>query len=151
MSKVRDLHSEAMRLAQEAIVLRHSGQVTEAERLAKEAMALEAEASHQIKLDVTNEPTRSILYRSAASLAIQANEFDKAQRLIAGGLAGYPPPEIEAELQELYEQLTFERHLRKSDLQLSSEQKLVGVTHCTTKKHFDLKNKNLNATQHKKA
>lgn len=44
------------------------------------------------------EPTRSILYRSAASLAISAGEPIAAVSLIRQGLAGNPAPKIKAEL-----------------------------------------------------
>jgi len=47
------------------------------------------------------EPTRSILHRSAATLAVQCGEYEAAQRLIYRALAGNPPSDIEAELKDL--------------------------------------------------
>ena len=47
-----------------------------------------------------SEPTRSILYRSAAWLALDANLPHEAIRLAERGLAGSPPPAIAVELEE---------------------------------------------------
>ena len=51
------------------------------------------------------EPTRSILFRSAASLAISCEEYVAAEQMICDGLAGSPPPDIRRELRSLYEQI----------------------------------------------
>ena len=133
MSTVRELHDKAMNLAHLAMVARH-GQVWEqAETLARQAYEYELQAAQLISEDQSSEPTRSILYRSAASLAYQCKEFAIAQRLIAKGLSGYPPPQVEEELKDLYEQINFERHLQvrgvtlgNEDFQISLEGKSVG-------------------------
>lgn len=52
-------------------------------------------------LDIGSEPTRSVLLRSAASLAIEANKPQIALQLIDLGLSGCPPPEILDELNAL--------------------------------------------------
>ncbi|MEW6227282.1 MAG: hypothetical protein AB1700_04200 [Bacillota bacterium] len=107
MDSVRELHDKAMKLAQLAIAARHSQDFERAEQLARQAYEHEAQAAELIPLAESSEPTRSILYRSAASLAYQCKEFHIAQRLIVKGLSGYPPPEIEQELKDLYEQVSF--------------------------------------------
>ena len=121
MSTVRELHNKAMELAQRAVVLRHEGSLDEAEECSRKALEYESEAASLIELSESSEPTRSVLYRSAASLALQAKDFTTAQRLIANGLSGYPPNDIEQELRQLFEQINFERHLRAKDLVLSDE------------------------------
>ena len=45
--------------------------------------------------------TRSVLYRSAATLALDAGETQEARRLAECGLAGAPPAEIADELREV--------------------------------------------------
>ncbi len=112
MTTVRELHKEAMRLAQLALVARHSGDHVRAKQLSRDAYKLEAQAADLVPDDETSEPTRSILYRSAASLAYQCDELYEAQRLIGRGLAGYPPPNVEEELKQLYDQVNFEQHLQ---------------------------------------
>ena len=52
-----------------------------------------------------NEPTRSILYRSSAALAQNSLQYDLAERLIANGLAGFPPYEIKEELKNCMKML----------------------------------------------
>jgi hypothetical protein len=133
MSKMRDLHDQAMKLAQLALVARHQGDWQRAEELARQAFQHEAQAAELIPDDQSSEPTRSILYRSAASLAYQSREYNAAQRFIAKGLSGFPPPQIEQELKDLYQQVNFEQHLQvrgikleNEDLQLSLEGNAVG-------------------------
>ena len=126
MSTVRKLHDKAMKLAQLSLVARHEGKTEQAEELARQAYECESQAAELVPEDKSSEPTRSILYRSAASLAYQCRELSTAQRLIGKGLSGYPPPQIEQELKDLYEQVNFETHLKlidtilqKDDFQLS--------------------------------
>ena len=105
MSTVRKLHDKAMKLAQLSLVARHEGKTEQAEELARQAYECESQAAELVPEDKSSEPTRSILYRSAASLAYQCRELSTAQRLIGKGLSGYPPPQIEQELKDLYEQV----------------------------------------------
>ena len=133
MSSVRELHDKAMQLAQLALIARHNQEWEKAESLARQSFEYEVQAAELIPGDKPSEPTRSILYRSAASLAYQCKEFDTAQRLIAKGLSGYPPPQVEEELKDLYDQVNFEYHLKArgvtledEDLQLSMQGKSVG-------------------------
>ena len=51
------------------------------------------------KLEI--EPTRSVLHRSAATLAWRCGKFEEAKKLAYRALAGNPPAEIEVELYEL--------------------------------------------------
>ena len=47
------------------------------------------------------EPSRSVLLRSAASLAFECHELREAERLASQALGGEPPSEIAQELREL--------------------------------------------------
>ncbi len=100
MQSVRSLHDEAMELAQLALVARHTGTVERAAALAREAWGLEAQAAGLVPDEAASEPTRSILYRSAAWLALDANLPDEGIRLAERALAGCPPASIAAELEE---------------------------------------------------
>jgi hypothetical protein len=133
MSTVRELHDKAAKLAQLAMIARHEGERERAEDLARQAYEYESQAAELVPDDKSSEPTRSILYLSAASLAYQCREFQTAQRLIAKGLSGYPPPRTEQDLKDLFEQVNFEHHLEvrdvildDSDLQVSMMGKTVG-------------------------
>src|SRR5688572_19057892 len=105
MSTVREFHDQAMRAAQLAIVARHREDWLEAERLARRAYEYESQAALLIPKERTSEPTRAILYRSAASLAYQCKEFVAAQRLITEGLSGHPPMQIRQEMEALLKEV----------------------------------------------
>ena len=122
MSSLRDLHNKAMELAQLALAARHEGDMERATILVREASQFELQAADLVPDGESSEPTRSILYRSAASLAYQCKEFPLAQRLVAKALSGYPSSEVEQELKDLYEQITFEDHLRVRGIQLEDEE-----------------------------
>lgn len=133
MSTVRELHDKAIDLAQLARVARENGEHKKAEELAIKAYELESEAADFIPLGESSEPTRSILYSSAASLAYQGKRFDVALQLIARALSGYPPVQVKEELKNLWEQVNFEDHLQvrgitllSEDLQISLKGKSVG-------------------------
>ncbi len=121
MNTVRELHANAMKLAQLAMVARHAGESDRAKELTFQAYEYEEKAAHLVPDNQESEPTRSILYRSAASLAHQSKRFRIAQRLVARGLSGYPPLQVERELKNLYEQINFEHHLELNGVVLSNE------------------------------
>ena len=111
MSTVRELHHQAMELASLAFLARHAGDLAQAQALARQALPYEVAAAEQLVDQLDEEPTRSLLYRSAASLAMQGGEFAEAERLIEVGLAGHSPPAIAAELHELLDQIQMQRRL----------------------------------------
>ena len=83
MSKVDSLHNKAMDLAEEAFSAKKKGIQDAALALFQEALSYECKAADSLKIDQQNEPTRSILYRSAAALAQNSNQFELAERLIS--------------------------------------------------------------------
>ncbi|MEZ4712811.1 MAG: antitoxin AF2212-like protein [Caldilineaceae bacterium] len=101
MSKVREYHNEAIRLAQMAMAASQRNEHTESQQLARRAMEYETQAADLIPEGKSSEPTRSILYRSAASFAYQAGEYQEAERLIFKGLAGYPNVRVKQQLLEV--------------------------------------------------
>lgn len=121
MSRVRELHDEAMRLANLAMVARYTRDVDRAEKLAREALQYESQAAELIPYDEASEPTRAILFRSAASLAYQCRDYRTAFRLLAKGLSGYPPPRVEQELRDLCELVSFASTLKERGATLAEE------------------------------
>lgn len=101
MSTVREDHERAMELADAAFEARRRQNGTEATRLFRESLQLERSAAEQVMPDIGAEPTRSVLLRSAASLALQCEEFRTAEKLIAIALSGNPPDEIVEELRTI--------------------------------------------------
>ncbi|HKV12582.1 MAG TPA: hypothetical protein VJ725_30840 [Thermoanaerobaculia bacterium] len=112
------LHEAAMGYAHAALA---ASTPEESLRLTRLAFQAEKQAAEMLAGEPKEEPTRSILYRSAANLARQCGEFEEALRLINFGLAGHPPPDVAEELSELWELVRFERRLATNNIQLQRE------------------------------
>jgi hypothetical protein len=108
MNQIKDLHHEAMRLVDEAEHRRMQGDHKGVSHCLQRAFECERQAAEGSAADVSLEPTRSILHRSAASLALECGKYREAERLIAVALAGSPPEEIAEELRDLLEQVYFD-------------------------------------------
>jgi hypothetical protein len=121
MSKVRELHEQAMMLSDQAMVARHHSENERAVALSRQAFHYELQAATLIPDEKASEPTRSILYCSAASLAYDANELLEAQRMIIEGLSGYPSPYIKQALKSLSEQIHSELYLKVKKIAFNSE------------------------------
>ena len=96
MNDLRQVHRYAMELVEMADL-----NMPDVERIRRIAMYLETIAAEELRGEYDAEPSRSVLYRSAASLAYQCRELEQAEELIKVGLNGNPPAEIRAELEEL--------------------------------------------------
>ena len=66
----------------------------------REAYLLEKDAADMLKDEIGLEPSRSMIHRSAAWLAVNCRMFCAGKRLARQGLAGNPPEEIADELRE---------------------------------------------------
>ena len=99
----RTNHDRAMDLADEAIVLNSRGDVVSATGKFREAFLLERVAADEVAGCKDLEPTRSVLHRSAATLALDCGDKAEAIRLANRGLEGIPPEEIAKELREVLE------------------------------------------------
>ena len=92
------LHRSAMEHAQEAVLTQDP---LRARELFRSAFELERRAAELWAETYGEEPTRSVLYRSAASLARDCCDYAEAERLVRKGLAGRPPGTIARQLEEL--------------------------------------------------
>lgn len=133
MNEIQELHTSAMELAEEATLEQGRGNTARAAELYSQAFKQERRAAELVEADVDFEPTRSVLLRSAASLALDCQDARSAEKLIAHALAGDPPEEIACELRDLLEQVTFQRHLEvrgmvlgPREFQMSMEGDAVG-------------------------
>lgn len=122
MKKIAKLHNDAMRCADQAMLAKVAKDIEKADELTRQAFSLESQAAAMCKDDYKFEPTRSVLHRSAASLAIECGELRQAERLIATALAGDPPGDIADELRDLFETVSFHRHLSLRGLKLQSNE-----------------------------
>jgi hypothetical protein len=122
MSTVQKLHQQAMDLAEQADLAKLRGQTDGVQAILRQALTLESEAAKMVADDLMDEPTRSVLHRSAASLAIECGELQTAEKLIARALAGTPPSDIEEELKDLFMQINLRNYLNRQGVKLTEAQ-----------------------------
>lgn len=119
MKEIENLHEQAMDMAESAILLKLKKNAEESFEAFSSAYQLEAEAAMLLKESYDLEPSRAILFRSAASLALNAKRFRDAEKMVALGLAGNPPESLADELRNIYENINFEKHLQLKGIVLS--------------------------------
>ena len=120
MSDYKELHNEAMELAERAIEEKNRNNTKEALELNSQAFEKEKEVA--LASVNENEPLRSILLRSAATLAYRSDKLKEAERLVHLALSGEPPEDIKSELDELLQEITFKRHLEVRNVTLSGNE-----------------------------
>jgi len=117
---LRTLHSEAMDLAEQAMIARAQGKADAANKHLAEALRKEEKAARLAVQHGVPEPTRTILLKSAAHLAVDAGEIRLAEQLIGTALAGDPPEELAQELRSAFEEIGFHRHLDLRGVELQN-------------------------------
>ena len=127
MTDIFDWHNTSMKMAENAMVARIRGDHALSIEYFREALKLETQAASMLQSDSEAEPTRSILYRSAASLALECSEWREAERLASAGLSGYPPAEIIEELREVHKQTLFMNRLEKKGLVLEANELTISI------------------------
>jgi hypothetical protein len=117
MNDIQLLHQKAMEFAEQAEVAKlRGGQIEQIQQLLRSAFEQESQAAALV-VDVADaEPTRSVLHRSAAALAIDCGELQAAERLITTALAGDPPDEIALELKDLFVQINLPQYFERRGL-----------------------------------
>ena len=124
--QILSVHEEAMEFADDAHFARKDGDNESFLKFTRKAFALEAKAALLIESE-DSEPTRSVLHRSAATLAYRCGEYRDSEKLIFRALAGNPPEEIADELRELYEKVKFARRLQSKNMFLSEDELQVSL------------------------
>lgn len=125
---VKELHREAMRFSDLALMAKLNNSFNEVKDYYNKAFEYERQAFRQFSSVSSEEPTRSVLIRSAATLAVFAERIRDAEKLISLGLSGEPPDEIADELRDLLQQVNFFRHLELHGLRLSSNELQLSLT-----------------------
>jgi len=119
---VKDLHREAMKFNDLALIAKQNNNVLEKKNNYLKAFEFEKQAFILFNSESSEEPTRSVLLRSAANLAMLSEQLREAEKLISIGLAGDPPIEIADEFRDLLQQVNFYRHLELHGIVLNSNE-----------------------------
>jgi len=107
---IDELHQKAMSMADEAFYAKQRHDLHDAQAKYLAAFEYEKAAAMLLVNEHGQEPTRSVLFRSAACLLLnlpfQTDEhFRQAERMVAYGLSGNPPEEIAEELRSAWREL----------------------------------------------
>lgn len=101
MKDIRTLHNEAMDLALQGDTTNEG----DAQLFYTQAFEKEREAALLADFMQSPEPGRSILFRSAASLAMQCGKYREGEQLIAKALSGNPYEETAKELRQMLQDM----------------------------------------------
>src|SRR5258708_6746389 len=113
-----DLHDRAMALADQAREHERDGDIDGRIRLLREAYRSEEQAARLLEPVPNSEPTRSVLFRSASSLAFQAEDYQEACNLAFDGLNGNSPEEYASELLDIANDAKFRLRLIDQNLRV---------------------------------
>lgn len=119
---VKDLHREAMKYNDLALIAKQKNSIPDVKNNYLKAFEFERQAFILFNSESSEEPTRSVLLRSAANLAMLSEQNREAEKLISIGLAGDPPTEIAEEFRVLLQQVNFFRHLELHGIILNSNE-----------------------------
>jgi hypothetical protein len=123
-----ELHEKAMLIAEKAMLARFGGHSSVALEYYKEAFNYEKKAALSLVNEIDLEPTRSILFRSAAALAMECGELIEAEKMIANALIGNPAEQIAEELHDLLEKVNFRRHLALRGVHLEDDEMQLSIS-----------------------
>lgn len=96
---IKELHDTAMGLVNNILFSPLYREQVDEEGILELALKLETSAANKVHKNKDSEPLRSILYRSAANLAIRCCEYEEAIRLATEWLKGFTTEEIKKELE----------------------------------------------------
>jgi hypothetical protein len=133
LEKAKIRHDKAMMLAQEAIMARIRRNENEAQVLYKQSFELEREAAYIYAERFDKEPIRSILYRSAASLAIECFLYKEAALLIQEGQSSNTPLDVMHEFEELTDKMRLSNTEQAQPFWISGVLKRVDADKSTIK------------------
>ena len=123
----KDVHFKAMAISQEAFVCAINGKTEEAIPLYEQAFELERQAALSLLDREDIEPTRSILFRSAAALAMECYKYRDAEKMIGLGLSGNPPEDVAEELRDLFDEIRKRQQPKKTQLKTPKKAAVMTV------------------------
>lgn len=122
-----ELHDRAMALVDLARESERAGESSSRLRLLREAYREEEKAARLLDPVPDSEPTRSALFRSAASLAFRAEDYREACQIAFDGLSGNSPEEQASELLDIANDAKFRLQLIGQNLRVAESEITVTV------------------------
>lgn len=98
---ISELHEQAMLVYEAALIAKRNGNDTLCGELLNRAFVIESSAADALEFRVEYEPTRSILYLSAANIAIMCGNENVGKSYASKGLTGNPQGYIMTELNNI--------------------------------------------------
>ena len=126
--QVASLHRQAMEHADAAMYFQSHGDEARFQEETKLALDLEERAAALLPCEEASEPTRTVLLRSAATLALRCRQLRRAERLVAQALLGFGPDALLDEIRDVLEQVHFDRHLAVQGDELSDNELQVSLS-----------------------
>jgi hypothetical protein len=121
LEKALIIHNKAMALSQEADMAKIYDDLAKAKILYRQSLELEREVVDIYADRHDKEPMRSMLYVSAASLAMLCHLYEEANLLIEQGLTIHTPTFMQTEFKELKAQIAEHKrkyeHISNADLE----------------------------------
>ncbi len=127
IDQAQALHSQAMEYADRSLSAKLAAKDAEARSFLIKAFDHEQSAADAVAEIIDLEPTRSVLHRSAATMALELGDIAAAEKLLHRALAGNPPAGIDDDLRDLLEQSTFRRHLELRGIQLQDDEVQMAI------------------------
>jgi hypothetical protein len=128
MEEITKLHKKALEFADKSALKKLDGDYEAHIKFIKEAFELEKEAALKFSEISSEEPSRSVLLRSAASYALEINEFREAEKLVNLALSQDTPEDLAEELRDLLEEVYFKRHLKLRGITLQANEFQLSLT-----------------------
>lgn len=125
--ELAEIHFKAMAIADEADIRRCSGDKENACKLYEEAFIMEKNAAEIAVKEGVGEPSESILIKSAACLAYDAQLFRESEKMVGLALSRELTEDLAEEMRDLLENIHFARHLRVKGVSLSDNEIQISV------------------------
>ena len=125
-TEILELHQKAMFFAQDALVAKHKGEKDKAQSLYQKAFDIERDVAMSF-VNSDNEPMRSVMFRSAASLALNCGLDREAEIMVSYGLIGTPPADVHQELLKLLDDVKVQRQEKENTLTIIGYLRVANV------------------------
>jgi hypothetical protein len=120
LERAKIIHEKAMALSHEADMAKIWNDEPKSQMLYRQSLDLEREVAYIYSERFDKEPIRSMMYSSAASLAMLCHLYQEADLLIQQGLSSSTPPNMVKELHEL--KVLVQQHKMEYERLLNKEQ-----------------------------